>query len=231
MDLERAFSDLAELIAVPEVDIVAVTVKVPHHFEIVKAAINAGKHVYCEWPLGNGHAEAEELDRRAQAKCSLGVVGTQARVAPEIVQLCRLIEGGLVGQVLSTMLVAPGGGWGGSIPEKRTGAYLLDRAIGATLLTIPLGHTLAALTDVMGGIDSLSSVLAARQPKAVALDTGETFPCSRGLGRRLRGLGSRACASSSCGSCLGRLCCKTDAGDSPRESSGIDGRDAQTCRT
>ena len=25
------------------------------------------------------------------------------------------------------------------------------------------------------------------------------------------------------------LCCKTDAGDSPRESSGIDGRDGQTC--
>ena len=27
------------------------------------------------------------------------------------------------------------------------------------------------------------------------------------------------------------LCCKTDVGDSRRESSGIDGRDAQTCRT
>ena len=30
---------------------------------------------------------------------------------------------------------------------------------------------------------------------------------------------------------LGRLCCKTDGGDSRRESSGIDGRDAQTFRT
>jgi putative transposase len=27
------------------------------------------------------------------------------------------------------------------------------------------------------------------------------------------------------------LCCKTDVGDSRRESSGVDGRDAQTCRT
>jgi predicted dehydrogenase len=59
--LPRAFADVAELIAAPEVDIVAVTVKVPAHFEIVKAAIGAGKHVYCEWPLGNGLAEAEEL--------------------------------------------------------------------------------------------------------------------------------------------------------------------------
>lgn len=176
MDLERAFTDVAELIAAPEVDIVAVTVKVPHHFEIVKAAIDAGKHVYCEWPLGNGLAEAEELARLAQAKGVLGVVGTQARLAPEIVYLRRLIEDGFVGEVLSTTLVARGGGWGGSIPVKQTGAYLLDSANGATLLTIPLGHTLAALTDVLGGIAGLSSVLATRRTQAVALDTGETLP-------------------------------------------------------
>ncbi len=30
---------------------------------------------------------------------------------------------------------------------------------------------------------------------------------------------------------VNRLCCKTDGGDSRRVSSGIDGRDAQTCRT
>src|SRR5580700_4408732 len=51
--LPRAFVDGAELIAAPEVDIVTVSVKVPAHLEIVKAAIKAGKHVYCEWPLGN----------------------------------------------------------------------------------------------------------------------------------------------------------------------------------
>src|SRR6266540_2813240 len=50
----RAFADVAELIMAPEVDIVAVTVKVPHHLELVTEAIAAGKHVYCEWPLGNG---------------------------------------------------------------------------------------------------------------------------------------------------------------------------------
>src|SRR6516225_126104 len=39
--LQRAFADVAELIAAPEIDIVTVTVKVPHHLEIVKAAIEA----------------------------------------------------------------------------------------------------------------------------------------------------------------------------------------------
>jgi predicted dehydrogenase len=55
--LPRAFADVAALVAAPEIDIAAVTVKVPHHLEIVKAAIEAGKHVYCEWPLGNGLAD------------------------------------------------------------------------------------------------------------------------------------------------------------------------------
>lgn len=176
--LPKAFTDVAELVAAPEVDIVTVAVKVPPHLEIVKAAISAGKHVYCEWPLGNGLAEAEEMAGLARAKGILGVVGTQARVAPEIEYLRHLIADGFVGDVLSTTLVARGGSLqgGGSIPDKKTWAYLLDRSNGATLLTIPVGHTLAALRDVFGEVAEVSSVLAVRRPMALAVDTGELLP-------------------------------------------------------
>ena len=47
-----AFEDDARLIASPEVDVVAVTVKVTGHDALVRAALAAGKHVFCEWPLG-----------------------------------------------------------------------------------------------------------------------------------------------------------------------------------
>src|SRR5262245_19435764 len=57
----RAFDNHAALVAHPDVDVVAVTVKVPHHFELVSAALNAGKAVYCEWPLGNGLDEAVRM--------------------------------------------------------------------------------------------------------------------------------------------------------------------------
>ena len=178
--IPRAFADVSELIAAPEVDIVTVTVKVPPHFEIVKAAIEAGKHVYCEWPLGKDLAEAEEMAALARAKGVLGVVGTQAPFAPEIAYLRHLIVDGFIGEVLSTTLVARGGPLqgGGSIPEKKTYAYLLDRANGATMLTIPVGHTLAALTHVLGEIGEVSAVLATRRPTALAADTGERLPVS-----------------------------------------------------
>ncbi|MCQ9156887.1 Gfo/Idh/MocA family protein [Acidomonas methanolica] len=174
--LPKAYTNVAELVADAEVDIVAVTVKVSHHLEIAKAAIEAGKHVYCEWPLGNGLAEAEEIAALAKAKGVLGVVGTQARVAPEIQYLKQLIVDGFVGEVLSTTLVARGGGWGGIVPDKKNGAYLLDNASGATMLTIPVGHTLAGLTEVLGPIAQLSSVLATRRTAAVVAGTGETLP-------------------------------------------------------
>jgi predicted dehydrogenase len=178
--LPKAFSDVAELIAAPDVDIVTVAVKVPAHLEIVKSAIEAGKHVYCEWPLGNGLAEAEEMAALARAKGVLGVIGTQAPFAPEIEYLKQLIAEGFVGEVLSSTLVARGGPLqgGGTISNQKTYAYLLDHANGATLLTIPVGHTLAAIRSVLGEVAEVAAVLATRRRTALAMDTGETLPVS-----------------------------------------------------
>ena len=38
--------------AQPDIDIIAAVVQIPSHYEVVMAALHAGKHVYCEWPLG-----------------------------------------------------------------------------------------------------------------------------------------------------------------------------------
>lgn len=174
----KAFDSVADLVTAPDIDIVTVTVKVPPHFEIVKAAIAAGKHVYCEWPLGNGLAEAEAMAELARKKGIVGVAGTQARLAPEITYLRHLIAEGYVGDILSTTLVAYAGAslGSGAISDKRTYSYLLDRANGATALTIPVGHTLAALRDVLGEIAEVSAVLATRRSVALAVDTQEWLP-------------------------------------------------------
>lgn len=178
--IARAFDNAEDLIATPDIDIVTVAVKVPPHFELVKAAIAAGKHVYCEWPLGNGLAEAKEMAALAQAKGVVGVVGTQAPYAPEFQYLKRLVADGFLGDILSTTIVARGGALqgGGTIPDKKTNGYLLDRANGATMLTIPVGHTLSALTSLLGTVSSVSAVLATKRPTARVLDTGEVLPAT-----------------------------------------------------
>ncbi|PJH69285.1 oxidoreductase, partial [Salmonella enterica subsp. enterica serovar Typhimurium] len=49
-----AFDNHMDLINHQDVDLVVVAIKLPDHYEVVSAAIHAGKMVYCEWPLGNG---------------------------------------------------------------------------------------------------------------------------------------------------------------------------------
>src|SRR5438270_5604062 len=49
--IPRAFNDVSDIVASPEIDVVVVTVRVPAHFGIVRAAVSAGKgwmNVLCE---------------------------------------------------------------------------------------------------------------------------------------------------------------------------------------
>lgn len=171
--LSRHFESVQQLVDCPEVDVVVVTVKVPHHLELVNAALNAGKHVYCEWPLGNGLAEGREMAALARKRGVLGVIGTQANYAEEVLYLRHLIDTGYFGEILSMTLVGTGNRWG---PEVHPyGEYLFDIRNGATMLTIPLGHTLAAVTDVFGLFSELSAVTATRISQARHAVTGEVM--------------------------------------------------------
>lgn len=171
--MPHAFEDAKALASSEEVDLVVVTVKVPHHHELVSAALDAGKHVYCEWPLGNGLGEARELAELADARGVVAAVGTQMRVAPEVDYVRQLVADGYVGEVLSTTLVGSGGQWGGQTDAAH--AYLDDVRNGATLLSIPLGHTLAGLRDVLGDFADLSARLIKRRYTTYITDTGETI--------------------------------------------------------
>src|SRR3954465_1131503 len=89
-----AFDNHHDLVNSPAVDVVAVTVKVPYHLELTTAALEAGKAVYCEWPLGNGLNEAETLAALAKKRGVLAVAGLQARSAPAVAFVRNLIERG-----------------------------------------------------------------------------------------------------------------------------------------
>ncbi|WP_329371949.1 Gfo/Idh/MocA family protein [Streptomyces sp. NBC_01483] len=166
-----AFGSAEELVRCDEVDLVVVTVKVPHHRELALAALEAGKMVFSEWPLGNGLAEAEELAAVAEAKGIRTFVGLQARSAPPVRYVRDLIADGYVGEVLSTSLIASGRGWGAEFAPG--GEYLLDRANGATLLTIPFGHTIDAVTMALGEFTGLQATLATRRPQVRNAATGQ----------------------------------------------------------
>src|SRR5207244_11293126 len=107
-DVAAAFDNHQELVNSPAVDAVAVTVKVPYHLELATAALEAGKAVYCEWPLGNGLNEAEPLAALAKQQGVFAGAGLQGRSAPAVAYVRDLVEQGYVGEVLSTTLVGSG---------------------------------------------------------------------------------------------------------------------------
>src|SRR4029079_4454984 len=86
-----AFADWREMVASPEIDAVAVVVRVPSHYTPAKAALEKGKHVYCEWPLGRTTAEGEELAALAKANGLVTAVGLQARANPALMYMKELV--------------------------------------------------------------------------------------------------------------------------------------------
>lgn len=143
----RAFGNSLELVRDPDIDLVSVTVKVPEHRAIVLAALAAGKHVYCEWPLGCDLAEAEEM-AHAVGPGSHVMIGLQAQSSPAIRKAAELVSDGALGRIQVMRAYSPTAGWGTEAPPFY--AYLQDKRNGATLETIAGGHTLAAMMMIAG---------------------------------------------------------------------------------
>src|SRR5215211_1545303 len=164
------FSDHQQLVTRPDIDVVAITVKVPHHRHLVSAALAAGKAVYCEWPLGRDLDDAKAMAALATEQGAPAVVGLQARQDPAIEFVQELLRDGYLGEVLSTTLV------GLSVPGDvvvKPNAYMLDKTNGANLLTIALGHSLDTLNYLLGEFADLWAVSAVRRPLISIEETGE----------------------------------------------------------
>jgi predicted dehydrogenase len=162
-----AFDDYRKMIASPEIDAIAVVVRVPSHYAPTKAALESGKHVYCEWPLGRTTAEAVELAALAKANGLVTAVGLQARVNPAMMYMKELVEAGFVGEVMAVHVSLMREGVL-SRPSHRT--WQRDAELGANTLTIANGHTVDAMRFVTNDFRRLSAVVATQAKQW--LDTG-----------------------------------------------------------
>lgn len=169
----KAFGDTLEMVRDPAIDIVAVTVKVPEHRAIVLAALAAGKHVYCEWPLGRDLAEAQEMAEAAARAGTHAAVGLQGANSFAVRHAARLVREGVIGEPLSLRVVSSTAGWGAAAPPHY--AYLQDRRNGATLATIAGGHTLAAVEEVIGPFAEVAARNSILQGTVEIAGTGESM--------------------------------------------------------
>ena len=169
---QHAFTDARSLASHADVDLVVVTVKVPAHVELVATALEAGKHVYCEWPLSRTAAEAAVLATDARAVGVHAVVGLQARFAPSVGRARAMIDAGHLGTVQSaTIYSSRSKGNTRDIPAWT--AYTYDHRDRAGLVEVLGGHALDLVQYLLGPIRDLSARTTIRRPEHRLVETGE----------------------------------------------------------
>ena len=149
-----AFHDYTEMSNHPDVDLVVVSVSVPAHYGMVTAGLQAGKHVFCEWPLGANTSEALELADLARQKGVRTLIGLQARGGPALLRLKELVAEGYVGEMLAcnmTMFLP------GLLQRGLDRAWMADRTKGANTLSIASGHSLDILCHCVGEFHELTA--------------------------------------------------------------------------
>lgn len=171
--IKRAFGDWRDMVRHPDIDLVVACVRVPHHREIVLASIDAGKDVFCEWPLGRTTSEAEEMLNAVEAKGTRHMVGLQGQVAPAIARIRDLVAAGEIGKVISATLVSSLALSGPEFPAEE--AFRLDRNNGATGLTITGGHSLDSLCFCLGNFRDLTAVVSTQHDRTTLAGTTTTL--------------------------------------------------------
>ncbi|WP_034489628.1 Gfo/Idh/MocA family protein [Actinomadura oligospora] len=166
------FTDPHELAAHPDVDLVAVTVKVPAHDTLIRAALDAGKHVLSEWPLTRTTEEAEAVVKLARDAGVRTAVGLQARFAPAVLHARRLLADGYVGRVTSVNVHgALAKGADGTVPGWSS--YTADVRNAAGTLEVAGGHHLDLVRHLFGPIAELSATTAVQRVHYTVAETGE----------------------------------------------------------
>jgi len=98
---ERAATAWQEVVADPAVEAIDITTSNDSHREIAVAAAAAGKHIYCEKPVGRNPEETAEIERAARAAGVMTFVGHNYRWAPLVQYARELLAQGELGQILN----------------------------------------------------------------------------------------------------------------------------------
>lgn len=155
----RGYKAYEELAASSSVDAIQISTPPWFHVQHLDTAVSAGKHAYCEKPMGVDVAQAQqalEIGKRAEGRVSLDV-GFQVRSAPPIAEVVRRIHAGDIGRVaaITAHYFAPnavshsGSGW--SADEFRLRNWLWDRVLSGDILVEQNIHVIDLCNWILGG--------------------------------------------------------------------------------
>jgi predicted dehydrogenase len=96
---ERSTTDWRAVVRDPSIAAVSITTWNGSHREMAVEALAAGKHVWCEKPMGLSVAEAEDMSAAARRSGCVALLGYNYIRNPILTLAQRLIQDGAIGQV------------------------------------------------------------------------------------------------------------------------------------
>ncbi|PYX63437.1 MAG: oxidoreductase, partial [Acidobacteria bacterium] len=94
----RFCSEVNDVLSDPTIDAVALATPAVTHYEMARAALEAGKDVLVEKPLAIDVRHGEDLVKLAEARRRILMVGHILRYHPAILKLQKLIQDGALGK-------------------------------------------------------------------------------------------------------------------------------------
>ncbi|KAF7330980.1 NAD-binding Rossmann fold oxidoreductase [Mycena venus] len=165
--------DTAHIANDPDVDLVMISVRAPGHKRAALPVISAKKSLFIEWPAGLNLRETTEIAEAAKMQGIRTMVGLQGRYTPVVCKIKEYVDGGKIGKVLSSSVIAMApreyGFWGPRVNERND--HTINKDDGATMLDVALGHELDILTHILGDFASVSATSTIIYPSATILSS------------------------------------------------------------
>ena len=167
----RAFDSVERMLKeLPEIDAVCVSVRPSVHHPVATAALKAGKHVYCEHPLGVSTDQAQEMHDLARKQNVRTIVGHEYHYEPAALQMAELVRDGYIGKPLAFNITYFVSNYIAPRPAHRM--WLFQSEMGGHP-GYRSGHSLERVTSILGlDIDAICADMAVKVPERANLDGG-----------------------------------------------------------
>ncbi|MBI4418544.1 MAG: Gfo/Idh/MocA family oxidoreductase [Ignavibacteriales bacterium] len=152
---EFSTTDFRELVRRKDIDIINVCTPNKMHKEALLAAIENGKHVYCEKPLAFNEAEAREIVAAVEKAGVKHQITSEYRFIPAVMKARELMDKDFVGRVFHFRGVYLHSGY---IDPKRPREWRMQKDVIGGGVLVDLGpHLLDIMHYLVGDVDAVSA--------------------------------------------------------------------------
>lgn len=189
-----ACTSLAEALALPGVDAVAIATPPSTHAALAIEAVGAGKHVLCEKPFAMSAAEGRTMLDAAEAAGVVHLLGTEWRFGPGQALLTRALRQGVIGEPRLAVLAL-------HIPTladaaAEVPAWWEDAEQGGGWLGAYGSHIVDQIRSSLGEFEGVSASLQTIAPRATPMTADDTYTVQFRLHNGVEGVMHSSCASS-----------------------------------